>query len=85
MTRTHAPRPINVYAESSEDDTWSRFGGALLNTFIMIGGIVIVTFIFVCLFYFRLMWVRFRSLFFFFSKKKTKKQKKQNHIHAFID
>ncbi|GLJ11239.1 hypothetical protein SUGI_0148220 [Cryptomeria japonica] len=42
-----------VYNEQSSDSDWEKFEGALLNALVFVGVVTVVTFLLVCLFYYR--------------------------------
>lgn len=42
-----------IYDEQSSDSDWEKFGGALLNALLFIAVVTVVTFLLVCLFYYR--------------------------------
>eukprot|EP00252_Welwitschia_mirabilis_P022356 TRINITY_DN6024_c0_g1_i1.p1 TRINITY_DN6024_c0_g1~~TRINITY_DN6024_c0_g1_i1.p1 ORF type:complete len:490 (-),score=49.31 TRINITY_DN6024_c0_g1_i1:63-1532(-) len=42
-----------IYDEQSSDSDWEKFGGALLNALVFVGVVTVVTFLLVCLFYYR--------------------------------
>uniref|UniRef100_A0A0D6R6S5 Presenilin n=1 Tax=Araucaria cunninghamii TaxID=56994 RepID=A0A0D6R6S5_ARACU len=42
-----------IYNEKSSDSDWEKFGGALLNALVFVGVVTVVTFLLVCLFYYR--------------------------------
>lgn len=42
-----------IYDEQSSDSDWEKFGGALLNALVFVAVVTVVTFLLVCLFYYR--------------------------------
>eukprot|EP01018_Ginkgo_biloba_P013809 Gb_33523 [translate_table: standard] len=42
-----------IYSEQSSDSGWEKFGGALLNALVFVAIVTVVTFLLVCLFYYR--------------------------------
>lgn len=42
-----------IYDEQSSDSDWEKFGGALLNALLFVAVVTVVTFLLVCLFYYR--------------------------------